>query len=403
MKKKQPKYPLALIKQLATHARQEGLSLEEVARDLQKGVANVILSAEMDEHLASEEQEGNHRNGYSSKTVHTDSSSIELAVPRDRQGNFEPKLVEKHCRRMPGFDRKVIALYARGMSTRDIQSHIEEIYGVEISPSLVSRVTEEVSADIAAWQNRPLDSSYPFVFFDGARVKTRYEGRVVNMVIYVALAFNNAGRKELLGLWLFPTESAKLWQQVFADLANRGVERIFYAIVDNLSGIRDAVEAVFPDTIVQTCIVHLLRNSLRFACYEKRKPLADALKAIYQAPSEKAAAIALQEFAEGPFGAAYPPIVKMWRKNWEYIIPFFSFSPEVRTLMYTTNAVESVNSVVRKAVRNRGHFPNETSAIKSVFMLLEPLMAKWTMPVRGWASAKIQLAIQFGDEFDIQD
>ena len=194
----------------------------------------------MDEHLAREEQEGNHRNGYSSKTVHADSSSLELAISRDRQGNFEPQLVEKHCRRMPGFDRKVIALYARGMSTRDIQSHIEEIYGVEISPSLVSRVTEEVSADIAAWQNRPLDSSYPFVFFDGTRVKTRYEGRVVNMVIYVALAINNAGRKELLGLWLFPTESAKLWQQVFADLANRGVNRIFYAIVDNLPGITDA-------------------------------------------------------------------------------------------------------------------------------------------------------------------
>ena len=274
---------------------------------------------------------------------------------------------------------------------------------MEISPSLVSRVTEEVSANIAAWQNRPLNSSYPFVFFDGARVKTRYEGRVVNMVIYVALAINNAGRKELLGLWLFPTESAKLWQQVFADLANRGVVRIFYAIVDNLSGITDAVEAVFPDTIVQTCIVHLLRNSLRFAPQGKRQPLADAFKAIYQAPSEKAAANAWQEFADGPFRTAYPPIVKMWRKNWEYIIPFFSFSPEVRTLMYTTNAVESVNSVVRKAVRNRGHFPNETSAIKSVFMLLEPLMVKWTMPVRGWASAKIQLAIQFGDEFDIQD
>src|SRR5699024_4153624 len=301
-------------------------------------------------HLDDPEQQdaGNHRNGRSSKTVTMADDRVILDIPRDRHGQFDPALIPKYARRFPGFDDKIVALYARGMSTRDIRAHVQEIYGVDVSANLVSAITESVMADAVAWQNRPLESAYAIVYFDALRVKIRDEGLVRNKAVYLAIGITCHGAKEVLGLWIEQTEGAKCWMRVMTELKGRGVADILIAVVDGLKGFPEAITAVFPDTLVQTCIVHLIRYSMQFASWKERKAIAQALKPIYAAASADAAAAALDAFEQGPWGQKYPPITASWRRKWEQVIPFFAFSAEVRRIIYTTNAIESLHSQVRK-------------------------------------------------------
>lgn len=374
---------------------------ESLAADLKKALAERMLGAEMDVHLSSEAEQaaGNHRNGTSPKTVDTGSERVVLDIPRDRQGRFDPVLIGKYQRRFPGFDEKIVAMYARGMSTRDIQAHIEEIYGVEVSPSLVSAVTDAVLEEAKAWQNRPLEPTYAIVYFDALRVKIRDEGLVRNKAVYLAIGITCAGDKEILGLWIEQTEGAKFWLKVMNELKSRGCEDLLIAVVDGLKGFPEAITSIFPDCVVQTCIVHLIRYSMQFASWKERKALAKALKPIYSAASAEAAAAELDAFEEGPWGEKYPAVTASWRRRWEEVIPFFAFSPEVRRIIYTTNAIESLHSQVRKAIRNKGHFPSDEAATKLIYLALKNIMAKWKRPPKEWHAAKAQLAIQFGDRF----
>lgn len=369
--------------------------------ELKKRLAERMLSTEMDVHLDDAEQQaaGNHRNGFSQKTVTMAEDRVVLDIPRDRHGQFDPALIPKYARRFPGFDDKVIALYARGMSTRDIQAHIEEIYGVTISPNLVSAITEAVMEEAKAWQNRPLESTYAIVYFDALRVKIRDEGLVRNKAVYLAIGITCAGTKEILGLWIEQTEGAKFWMRVMTELRNRGTTDILIAVVDGLKGFPEAITGVFPEAVVQTCIVHLIRYSMQFASWKERKAIAKALKPIYAAASADAALEALDEFGRSEWGKKYPPIVSSWQRKWEQVIPFFAFSPEVRRIIYTTNAIESLHSQVRKTIRNKGHFPNDDAAIKLIYLSLRQIEAKWKRPPKEWHAAKSQLAIQFGDRF----
>jgi putative transposase len=373
--------------------------------ELKKALAERMLDAEMDLHLQQsvEAQAGNHRNGNSSKTVLTPDGELTLSIPRDRHGRFDPTLIAKYRRRFPGFDDKIIALYARGMSTRDIQGHVRELYGIEVSPDLVSAVTDQVIDEVTAWQSRPLEASYAIVFFDALRVKIRDEGLVRNKAVYLAIGMDAAGYKHILGLWIEQTEGAKFWLRVMNELKTRGTNDILIAVVDGLKGFPEAITAVFPDTVVQTCIVHLIRYSMRFASWKERKPIAKALKPIYQARDAQAAQLQLQQFIEGPWGQKYPPIAQSWRRNWEAVIPFFAFSVEVRRIIYTTNAIESLNASVRKAVRNKGHFPSDQAASKLIWLALRNVTAKWKKPPTTWQTAKAQLAIQFGARFAFND
>ncbi|MGH3156792.1 MAG: IS256 family transposase, partial [Streptosporangiaceae bacterium] len=322
--------------------------------ELKAALAERMLSAEMDVHLGQAEElaAGNHRNGSSPKTVLTPDGEVTLSIPRDRHGRFDPVLIGKYQRRFPGFDDKIVAMYARGMSTRDIQSHIRELYGLTISPELVSVVTGAVLEQVAEWQSRPLEPTYAFVFLDALMVKVRDEGVVQNKAVYLALGVRCDGRREVLGLWLGQTEGAKFWLRVMNELKARGLNDILIAIVDGLKGFPEAINTVFPKTIVQTCIVHLLRYALQFASWKERKAVAAALKPIYQALNPDAALTALEAFEQGPWGQKYPPIAQGWRRHWERVIPFFAFSQAIRKLIYTTNAIESLNSQVRKAIRN---------------------------------------------------
>jgi putative transposase len=369
--------------------------------DLKKALAERMLNAEMDVHLANEADAGrrNHRNGSSGKTVLTADGSLELSIPRDRHGRFDPVLIGKYRRRFPGFDDKIIALYARGVSTRDIQAHVRELYGIEVSPDLVSTVTDSVIDEVTAWQARPLESSYAIVFFDALRVKIRDEGLVKNKAVYLAIGMRPSGHKEVLGLWIEQSEGAKFWLRVMNEIRSRGTQDILIAVVDGLKGFPEAITAVFPDTVVQTCIVHLLRYSMQFASWKERKPIAAALKPVYRAESAEAAAAELEAFAQGPWGRKYPAIAQSWRRNWEAVIPFFVFPAEVRKIIYTTNAIESLNASVRKAVRNKGHFPNDQAATKLIWLALRNVAEKWKNPPITWHAAKAQLAIQFEDRF----
>lgn len=373
--------------------------------DLKKALAERILDAEMDHHLDqdAEQSAGNHRNGHSRKTVLTDSGSMPLAIPRDRQGHFEPQLIEKYRRRFSGFDEKIIALYARGMTTRDIQAHVRELYGIEISPDLVSTVTEAVHEEVKLWQNRPLEATYAIVFFDALRVKIRDEGTVKNKAVYLAIGVRCSGHKELLGLWIEQSEGAKFWLRVMNELKHRGTEDVLIAVVDGLKGFPEAIEAVFPQVLVQTCIVHLIRYSLQFASWKERKTIVKALKPIYQADSAEIASERLDEFAAGEWGHKYPNIASSWRRNWERVIPFFDFPNDIRRIIYTTNAIESLNSSVRKAVRVRGHFPNDQAATKLIYLALRNVEEKWKKPPIAWHSARTQFAIKFEDRFIISD
>jgi putative transposase len=369
--------------------------------ELKKRLAERMLAGEMDHHLgtAAEEEAGNHRNGYSSKTVLTDSGRLELAIPRDRQGRFDPVLIGKYRRRFAGFDDKIIGLYARGMTTREIAEHVGELYGTEISPDLVSAVTDAVLEEVAAWQNRGLETTYAVVFFDAIRVKIRNEGLVSNRAVYLAIGVRCSGHKEILGLWIEQTEGAKFWLRVMSELRNRGVQDLLIAVVDGLKGFPEAITSVFPKTVVQTCIVHLIRYSMHFASWKERRPIGAALKPIYQAESAVLARERLEAFDRGPWGQKYPAIAQSWRRNWEQVIPFYAFAPELRKILYTTNAIESLNAQVRKAVRVRGHFPSEEAAAKLIWLVLRKVQARWKNPPVPWQAAKTQLAIQFEDRF----
>jgi putative transposase len=380
-------------------------SSEGLLGDLKKALAERMLDAEMDVHLDAEEEQaaGNHRNGRSDKRVLTDTGALPLTIPRDRHGRFEPKLIEKYKRRFPGFDEKIIALYARGMSTRDIQAHVRELYGLDISPDLVSAVTDAVHEEVSAWQSRPLEPVYAVVFFDALRVKIRDEGAVRNKAVYLAIGIRCSGHKEILGLWIEQAEGAKFWLRVMTELRNRGTQDILIAVVDGLKGFPEAIESVFPQAEVQTCIVHLIRYSMQFASWKERRMIAKALKPIYQAETAALAAERLEAFDQGAWGEKYPAITQAWRRKWEQVIPFFAFAPEVRRIIYTTNAIESLNSQVRKAVRNRGHFPNDRAAAKLIYLALRNIEAKWKNPPIAWHQAKAQFAIHFEDRFVVID
>jgi len=382
-------------------------SSEGLLSEIKKALAERMLNAEMDQHLESEAAatadgaaSGNHRNGYSKKTVITDTSQVELEIPRDRRGTFEPQLIAKYQRRFPGFDDKIISMYARGMSVRDIQGHLRELYGIEASPQLISTVTDAVLEEVGRWQARPLDALYAIVFFDALRVKMRDEGTVRNKAVYLAIGVTPDGRKDVLGIWIEQTEGAKFWMRVMSELKNRGVNDILIAVVDGLKGFPDAVSAVFPETQIQTCIVHLLRNSMDYAGWKDRKPVATALKAVYRAVDAAAAAVALTDFEEGPWGVKYPAITAAWRRNWAEVIPFFAYPLEVRRMIYTTNAIESLNSTIRRSVRARGHFPSDEAALKLIWLQLREVTKDWKMPAREWHAARAQFALLFGARFE---
>ncbi len=379
-----------------------------ILSELTKALAERALSTEMDVHLDEERvsdvpdgqnQPANRRNGSSSKTVTTDSGKVVLSIPRDRNGTFDPVLIAKYQRRFPDFDRKIISMYARGMTTREIQGHIEEIYGVEASPSLISAITDTVMDEVTAWQNRPLEPCYPIVFMDAIRVNIRSDGAVSNKAVFVALAVLPDGTRDVLGLWFQANEGAKFWASVLSDLRNRGVQDILIAVVDGLKGFPQAIEASFPRTQVQTCIVHLLRHSMNFASYKDRKAVANALKTVYTAVNVEAAQDALTAFADSDLARRYPAIVPSWRRAWTEVTPFLDYPPEVRRLIYTTNSIEALNSKIRRAVRTRGHFPSDEAAAKLIYLALNATSTEWKRSVREWHLVKSQLAIMFEDRF----
>ena len=399
-RRKEPVIPAEILDQLlagtdAAAALDQGGLLDV----LKKALAERALNAEMDYHLGDNEQAGNSRNGYGRKTVITDTGKIDIAVPRDRSGSFDPQLIAKYQRRFPGFDDKIISMYARGMSTREIVGHLRDLYGIDVSPDLISTVTDAVLDEVAAWQQRPLDPAYPLVFFDAIRVKIRDEGLVRNKAIHIALGARADGKKEVLGLWIEQNEGAQFWLRVMNELKNRGVDDIMLAVVDGLKGFPDAITAVFPDTVVQTCIVHLLRNSMSFVSWKDRKPLAMALKSVYRAVDATSAEEALTAFEASEWGQRYPAICQSWRRAWEEVIPFFAFPEEVRRIIYTTNAIEALNSKLRRAVRARGHFPSDEAATKLLYLILNRSEKEWKMPPREWTMAKAQFAVIFGERF----
>ena len=369
--------------------------------ELKKALAERVLNAEIDDHLDGETAEGrkNHRNGYSSKRVITETSKLDIRIPRDREGTFDPKLIARYQRRFPGFDEKIVSMYARGMTTREVQGHLLETYGLEVSPDLISTVTDAVLETVGEWQNRPLEASYPLVFFDALRVKIRDEGLVRNKAVYIALGVQADGTKDILGLWIENSEGAKFWLRVMNELKNRGVSDVLIAVVDGLKGFPEAINAVFPQTIVQTCIVHLIRHSMDFASWKDRKVLAGALKAIYRAKDADAAKSALEAFDTSHWGQKYPAIAQSWRRNWERVIPFFAFPEAVRRIIYTTNAIEALNAKLRRAVRTRGHFPTDDAATKLLYLVLRAAAGEWKMPPREWCEAKTQFAIMFDERF----
>ena len=365
---------------------------------LKKALAERGLKAELDHHLTGDES-GNTRNGYGKKTVLTDAGALELAIPRDRAATFDPQPIGKYQRRFPGFDEKIISMCARGMSQREIAGHLKEIYGIAVSAELISTVTDAVIEEVTAWQNRPLEATYALVFLDAIRVKIRDESLVRTKAIHVAIGVRADGAKEVLGLWIEQNEGAKFWLRVLNELKNRGVEDILIAIVDGLKGFPEAIAAAYPETIVLTCIVHLLRHSMEFASWKDRKAIAAALKTIYDAVDDKTAEAALTAFENSPWGRKYEAIGKAWRRAWQEVIPFFAFPREVRRILYTANAIEALNSKLRRAVRARGHFPHDEAALKLLFLVLNRSEKEWKMPPREWAAAKAQMAVMFGERF----
>lgn len=371
-----------------------------------KALIERALGAELSHHLGyppggdKPADTRNHRNGTSGKTVMTDGGPLRIDVPRDRDGSFAPILIPKHERRFTGFDDKIIAMYARGMSVREIQGFLVEQYGTEVSPEFISTVTDAVMAEVTAWQTRPLEPMYPVVFFDCLRVKIREEAVVRNKAVYLALGILPDGTRDILGLWIENSEGAKFWMKVFNDLKTRGVADILIAVTDGLKGMEEALAAVFPATTLQTCIVHLIRNSLDYASWKERKALAAAIKPIYTAPSAEAAGAELDSFAAGPWGTKFPTVVAAWRRAWDRVIPFFAFPPPIRKVIYTTNAIESVNARLRKIIKTRGHFPSDDAATKLIWLALRNITADWGRAAKDWKEAMNQFAILYAERFE---
>jgi putative transposase len=393
-------------KLLADYKGPEDLIGEQgLLKQLTKSLVERAMHAELKQHLGYEKHDpagrgsGNSRNGTSPKTLKGDFGEVELEVPRDRQGTFEPKIVPKHERRFTGFDDKILSLYARGMTTREIQGHLQEIYGVEVSPSLISEVTDAVLEEVKAWQTRPLEALYPILFLDALMVKMRHEGKVENRAVYVAIGIDLDGRKDVLGLWTSANEGAKFWLQVLTELRNRGVKDIFIACVDGLKGFPQAIETVFPQAQVQLCIVHLVRASLNYVSWKERKKIALELKAIYRAATAEEAERELADFAER-WNGKYPTIVALWQRNWERVIPFFAFPAEVRKILYTTNAIESLNMSLRKSLKSRAAFPSEEAALKVMYLALRSVISKWERPLQ-WKAALNQFTVLWQDRIQV--
>jgi len=343
---------------------------------------------------------GNSRNGKGKKTIVMDSDQIELEPPRDRNGTFEPQLIPKREKYFQGFDDKILAMYARGMSVRDIQSCLLDMYQVDVSEGLISQATEGILEEVKAWQNRPLDNIYPIIFLDCIVVKSREEGRVSNRSVYLALGVTMEGQKELLGIWIAQSEGAKFWLGVITELKNRGIKDIFIACVDGLKGFPEAIESVFPNTQIQLCIVHLIRNSVKYVNWKDRKQVCADLKTIYTSATEQQAEMALDAFGK-KWDAKYPTISQMWRKHWQRVIPFFDYPEDIRKVIYTTNAIESLNRSLRKVIKTKGAFPNDASIVKIFYLALQTIAKKWTMPIHTWKAALGQFAIRFAGRFEI--
>ena len=380
--------------------------VEAVMAKLKKALIERAMVAEMSHHLGyapgedKPEDVVNHRNGSSGKTVLTDAGPVRIEIPRDRHGTFLPKLIGKHERRFTGFDDEIIAMYSRGMTVREIQAFLLEMYATEISADFISSVTDAVISEVTAWQSRPLEPMYPVVFFDALRVKIREEAVVRNKAVYLALAVLPDGTRDILGIWIENTEGAKFWMKVFNDLKTRSVGDILIAVTDGLKGMTEALAVVYPATTLQTCIVHLIRNSLDYASWKDRKQLAAAIKPIYIAPSAEAAEMALNEFEAGPWGQKFPTVVASWRRAWTNVIPFFAFPPAVRRVIYTTNAIESVNARLRKIIKTRGHFPNDDAAMKLIWLALRNITSQWSRAAHDWKMAMNQFAILYEDRFN---
>ncbi|MBK7719513.1 MAG: IS256 family transposase [Giesbergeria sp.] len=399
-----PKIPNELIDQFII-GPMTGEAVNAASMAFKKALIERAMGAELGHHLgypAGTAKPGagtNQRNGKSAKTVLTGEGPVRIEVPRDRDGSFEPILIPKHERRFTGFDETIIALYARGMTMREIQGFLRETYGTDVSAEFISSVTEAVMAEVTAWQARPLEPMYPVVFFDALRVKIKEDAVVRNKAIYLALGVLPDGTRDILGLWIEGTEGAKFWMKVFNDLKTRGVGDILIAVTDGLKGMPEALGAVFPATTLQTCIVHLIRNSLDFASWKDRKVLAAAIRPIYTAANAEAAEAELDAFEAGPWGQKFPTVVASWRRAWSHVIPFFAFPPQIRRVIYTTNAIESVNARLRKIIKSRGHFPSDDAASKLIWLALRNITAEWGRAAHNWKEAMNQFAILYEDRF----
>jgi len=397
----------AIIEQIISQLDLSGMTQEKlfgqdgIIKNLTSRLLNRILEAEMDVHLGYKkhsnngDNSGNSRNGYSKKKILTHDQNVELNIPRDRNSEFEPEIVPKYAKRLPLFNDQIISLYSRGMTTRDIQAHLSEIYGVDVSPELISRVTDAVHDDVRAWRTRPLERTYPIVYLDALRVNSRQNGKNENKALYLALGINMDGRKEALGFYLSETEGAKFWMSVLTDLKNRGVEDIFIACMDGLTGFPDAVRAVYPKTKVQLCIVHMVRNSTKYVSYKDLKEVCRDLKQIYSAVNEEEALEALDDFGK-KWNGKYPMIQRSWETHWDDLSEFFKYPEEIRRVIYTTNAIESLNASLRKVTKNRAAFPDDEAIIKIMYLAISKAAKKWTMPIKNWGQALNQFAILFG-------
>jgi putative transposase len=401
---KLPSIPKELVELFLT-GPMTGEAINAAGMAFKTALIEASLNAELSHHLGyapgsdKPDQVTNHRNGSTSKSVLTGDGKVLIETPRDREGSFEPLLLPKHARRFTAFDDSIVALYARGLTVREIQGYLVEIYGTEVSPQLISTVTDGVLAEVTTWQSRPLEAVYAVVFFDALRVKIREDNVVRNKAVYLALGVRRDGTREILGLWIETTEGAKFWMKVFNDLRSRGVLDILIAVTDGLTGMPTALEAVYPQTTLQTCIVHLIRNSLDYASWKDRKPLAAALRPIYAAASAEAAEAALDVFAGGEWGRKFPTVVSAWRRAWDQVIPFFTFPPEIRRVIYTTNAIESVNARLRKIIKTRGHFPTDDAASKLIWLALRNITAGWGSAAHHWKEAMNQFAILYAERF----
>lgn len=392
-----------ILDQFAPDRPLTAAEIDVAMRRFKKALLERALGAELTHHLGypsgapKPDASTNHRNGTTPKTVLTDEGTVDLDVPRDREGTFAPVLIPKHERRFTGFDDKILALYARGLTVREIQAFLHEMYAVEVSPDLISTVTNAILEEVTAWQARLLDRVYAVVFFDALRVKIRDEGTVRIKAVYLALGIRTDGSRDILGLWIEQTEGAKFWLKVFTDLRARGCEDILIAVTDGLKGLPDALEAAFPQTTLQTCIVHLIRHSLDYASWRDRLPLAAALRTIYTAPTADAACAALEAFEASPIGQRFPTVSAAWRRAWTHVVPFFAFPPAIRRVLYTTNALENVHRQLRKIIKTRGHFPNDDAATKLLWLALRNITLTWVARATGWPAAMNYFAILYGE------